>query len=191
MSSSFTRPAYLLGLVVALATLPGPPAQAQQPDTAARHPAPKPVFVPKYFPVYLLDGRLILGDTGLRAIGPQTIQRLEIHKGGLTTPARWRSLGPHGIVVVTLKKTARLDAPASKSQAQIRRELKLPATAQFELDGLPLQDPRLRIASADIEALEVKNAPGAAPVINVRLVRLPPPPRPPGTILIQGLTRGQ
>ncbi|RTQ46814.1 hypothetical protein EJV47_20800 [Hymenobacter gummosus] len=187
MPHSPLRSALLPGLVAALLALP---ARAQQPDSVFHPPALQPVFVPKYFPVYLLNARLIVGDRGLRAIGPQAIQNFELYRSVLATPVRWRSLVPHGLMVLTLKKEVRLRL-SSRSQAQIRRRLKLPAAARFELDGLPLEDAKLRIATADIEALDIKTAPGAAPVINVRLVRLPPRPHPPGTILIQGLTRQQ
>ncbi|RAK70536.1 hypothetical protein [Hymenobacter edaphi] len=179
----------LLGLLIVLHGLPGPCALAQQPDTSLRHPAPQPVRVGSG-PIFLVNARLIVGDDGLAALDPNQILRLEVHKGGLTTPAKWRSLAPHGILALTMKPGFPLNTIASKSLPQLRRELKLARPVRFELDGLPLEDPTLRVATAAIAGLEVKQPATVAdaPVINIRLVHRPSRPAKPG-IYIRGTAR--
>ncbi|GAB3835816.1 hypothetical protein [Hymenobacter jeollabukensis] len=176
-----------LVLLLILHGLPGPRALAQQPDSTFQHPAPPPQGSG---PVFVVNERLIVGDDGLTALNPNDILRLEVHKGGPTTPAKWRSLGPHGILALTLKPGFPLNSIASKRLPQLRRALKLPRPVRFELDGLPLEDPTLRIATAAIAGLEVKRPATAVgeTVVNIRLVHRPRRPAKPG-IYIRGTAR--
>lgn len=186
MAYSFVRFGCALGLLV-WGSLTGHDAQAQQPVTAAPPATLPPVPAPA--PVFLLNERLIIGDQTLRTLEPRAIQGMSVYKGTPDAPARWRSLAAYGIVAVTLKPDFKLNRIASRSQAQLRRGLGLGGDVRFELEGRPLTDSTLRVASADIAGLDVRRAAGQRPVVSIRLVRLPPPPRPPGTIMIRGLAR--
>jgi len=169
----------ILGLLAAR------PSQAQQPADTMIAPA-RPV----YKPVYLLNSRTIIGDNGLRAINPSDIEKIEVYKSR-NMPARWRGLAEHGVLAITLKHRLRLK---TKTAASLRHWLQLTEPVRFELDGLPLEDTSLRIATEAIAGLEVTRATAGAPagtVVNIRLVRTgptPPPPGPvvPGRIFIRG-----
>ena len=177
---------FLTGLLV-LSCLAGG-ARAQQPATAARPPALRPAAGPE--PIFILNTRLIIGGTVLADLNPNVLERLEVYKGGAETPARWRSLAPPGIISVTLKPTFRLGTIASQSLRQIQRKLRLSGAVGFELDGRPLEDHTLRIATAAIAGLDVRREVGAAPVVDIRLVRPVPRPAPPG-IYLRGLSPSQ
>ena len=182
------RYSFVAGLL-GLLGLWGQQALAQAPDTTVYPPTlrPVPVLVPE--PVWLLNGQLIIGETVLTDLDPQVIQRIEVYKGGLGTPARWRSLAAHGLLALTMKPDFKLRTIASKSQEQLQRELRLAGPVQFAVEGLPLQDPALRIAAAAIAGLDVREAAGQTPVVNIRLLRRPPQPVPPGTIRIRGVAQ--
>ncbi|MCC3159873.1 hypothetical protein LJ737_21710 [Hymenobacter sp. 15J16-1T3B] len=174
-----------LALLLALRCGPAPAALAQQPTSAAQ---PLPALlepVPLPGPVYIINERYVVGDNGLRAISPQSIRRVVVYKNG-SAPAKWRSLAYYGILSITLTTKVR---PDSKSQAQLRRWLKLSGPVRFQVDGQLLEDDSLRVATAAIATLEIRRGATAADetIVNIRLVRLPPPPVPPGQIRIRGL----
>jgi hypothetical protein len=151
------------------------PAAAQQP--AAR----------VYKPVYLLNSRIVFGDSVLRQLKPTEITGVMVYKGSDGTPANWRSLAKHGIIALALPPSFK---PKSRSLAAIRRRLKVRGPVRFELDELPLEDTMLRIATVDIAGLDVTPplVAGGSTVINIRLLRLRPRPStyPPGTIFVRG-----
>lgn len=180
------RPYYFAALFL-LGFLAAQRGWAQQAVPGAAAPA-RPV----YKPVYLLDARTIIGENGLATIKPDNIEVLVVYKAN-NIPARWRGLAEHGIVALTMKHRPRLEA---KTLASIRRWLKLTGPVRFELDGLPLEDTSLRIATAGIAGLDVRRATVATPgtVVDIRLVRTgptPPPPGPavPGRIFIRGTAK--
>lgn len=137
-------------------------------------------------PMFLLNSHIIIVNE-LSLINPQDIGKLYVYKS-LDMPARWRSLGEHGIIDITLKAGVKLKIK-SKSLAAIRRQAKVSGLVSFELDGKPIEDNSLRVAAAAIAELEVLHH-DAATVVNIRLVPpKPAPPRhdPPGTIYIRGM----
>jgi hypothetical protein len=136
--------------------------------------------------VYLLNSRIVFGDSLFRLIKPAIISDITVYKSD-GMPARWRSLAEHGVIDFTLPPSFK---PKSQSLASIRRRLKVRGPVRFELDELPLEEATLRIASVDIAGLDVTPplVPGGSTVINIRLRRLKPRPStyPPGTIFVRG-----
>ena len=132
-------------------------------------------------PVYLLNSHLLVGDNWLRATNPQEIQSLEVYKD-TNVPARWRSFVANGILNFTLKTPRE---PAAQKLTELSQARGLAEPVKFTLDGLPLEDPSLSIATDAIAALEIIHlAPGVTgTVVNIHLVRLPPTPSPPGVYL--------
>lgn len=164
----------------------GVPADAQPPRPAppttsserltARHALPEPV--------YLLNFHFIINELG--SINPQSIAKIDVYKGA-DAPAQWRSLTEHGIIAITLKPGVKLKLK-SRSLAAIRRQAEVAGPVSFQLNGLRLEDPSLRIGAA-IAGLDVLRSDGET-VINIRLAPpKPSPPRhdPPGTIYIRGV----
>ncbi|MVN77462.1 hypothetical protein GO988_14090 [Hymenobacter sp. HMF4947] len=153
----------------------GPPAAPALPTQPAR----------VYRPVMLMNSHLILGDNDLRALNPQDIADIHVYKGA-DAPAKWRSLTPNGIIDIRLKTKAKFK---SKTLAALKRQLGVGGAVRFELDGVPLEDTSLRIAAGAIDRVDlVRPAAGEAGItlLNIQVVRLPPPPHPPGTIRIRG-----
>lgn len=141
-----------------------------------------------YRPVLLVNSHLIVGDNVLRNTDPKDIRDLHIYKGA-DAPLKWRSLTANGIIDMTLKTKSKYK---SETLASLRRGLKLSGKVSFLLDGVPLQDTSLRIAAEAIEGLDISRstAGGAnSATVNIRVVRLPPPLHPPGTIMIRGLAQ--
>jgi len=176
---------YLATLLLAAACGAARPGLAQQPAVAGPATAPaSPTRV--YKPVYLLNSRIVFGDSVLRLVKPAEISSIVVYKGG-DMPARWRSLAEHGVIDCTLPLSFK---PRSKSQAAIRRRLRVRGPVRFELDELPLEDATLRIATVDIAGFDVTPpaVAGGSTVINIRLLRLRARPSayPAGTIFVRG-----
>ncbi|UOQ70438.1 hypothetical protein [Hymenobacter cellulosilyticus] len=79
----------------------------------------------------------------------------------------------------------------SKTLAEIGEELKLPGSVSYAVEGLPVNDASLRIATAAIGEIQVTPATAATPValVNIRiarLVRVAPRPIPAGPIRVRG-----
>jgi hypothetical protein len=163
--------------------------ESVQIDSQLSHPSP--VFhehlTAQHFqpdPVYLLNSRFIINELG--NINPQSIAKIDVYKGA-NAPAQWRSLTEHGIIDITLKHSTKLKLKA-KSLAAIRRQVKASGVVRFQLDGLRIEDPSLRVAAAIAGLDVVRN--DSETVINIRLAPpKPSPPRhdPPGTIYIRGV----
>lgn len=133
-------------------------------------------------PVYLINSRLIVGNH-LSKINPQDIADLQVYKGP-PAPAKWLSLNPNGIIAITLKPHAKPKLKAT-SLAAIRRGLKLRGPVSYQLEGLPIEDLALRVATADITRLDTVPTPSGM-VVNIHLATMPPVVHPPGTIMIRG-----
>jgi hypothetical protein len=137
-------------------------------------------------PVYLINSRIIVGS-GLRKINPQDIADLQVYKdSSARVPASWRSLAANGIIAITLKPHRKPKLKA-QSLAAIGRGLKLRGPVSYQLEGQPLKDPRLRVATADIVRLDAQPT-ASGTVVNIRLAVPPPAVHPPGTIMIRGTT---
>jgi len=149
---------------------------APVPDQPARAVRPQPVF--------LLNSRIIVGS-GLAKVNPQDIADIYVYKDA-NVPAKWRSLAANGIIALTLKPHTKPKLK-TKSLAAIGRGLKLRGAVSYQLAGLPIEDPTLRVATADMAGGSTwPTASGA--VVNIRLVVPPPVVHPPGTILIRGVS---
>ncbi len=133
-------------------------------------------------PVYLLDAHIILGMDGLSNLIPRDIAKVDIYKTAASTPAPWRSLTANGIVSITLKPGAK-HRLRSKSLARIQRQLKLTGPVSFQLNGLPIEDASLRVATQAIAGFDILHH-ETETVVNIRLVPLRPTP--PGSIYIRG-----
>ncbi|RYY14775.1 MAG: hypothetical protein EOO36_13715 [Cytophagaceae bacterium] len=142
--------------------------------------APAPAR-PVYKPVWLLDYQVIIGENELSVIKPGEIKKIDIYKAN-NIPAKWRGLAEHGIVALTMKHRVKLKTTTLSS---LSRWLHLAGPVRFKLDGLPLEDPALRIALAGIAGLDVTRATPTAPgtVVDIRLVRTGPTPPPPGPVV--------
>ncbi len=134
-------------------------------------------------PVFLINSNLIVGSD-LGKINPQDIADIRVYKGS-EAPAMWRSLTANGIIAITLKPNVKT-VPKAKSLAKIGKELKLKGPVTYQLEGLPLEDRTLRVATADIARLDTQQT-ATGTVVNIHLAVPPPVVHPPGTILIRGV----
>lgn len=144
---------------------------AEQPSRAVR---PQPVF--------LINSNLIVGG-GLVKINPQDIADIIVYKDP-KVPAKWRSLTANGIIAITLKPDVKA-LPKSKSLPEIGESMKLRGPITYQLEGLPIDDQALRVATADIAQLDTQQT-ATGTVVNIHLAVPPPVVHPPGTILIRG-----
>ena len=153
-----------------------PPAQS----AAAAFDQPSRLSRPQ--PVYLIDSRIIVGSS-LGQINPQDIASIHVYKGA-DAPVKWRGPITNGIIAITLKSHRK---PTFKAQslAAIGRGLKLRGPVSYQLDGQPLEDLSLRVATADIARLDTQLT-ASGTVVNIRLAVPPPAVHPPGTIMIRG-----
>jgi hypothetical protein len=133
-------------------------------------------------PVFLINSNLIVGSD-LGKINPQDIASIIVYKGP-KVPAKWRSLTANGIIAITLKPDVKA-LPKSQSLVEIGKSMKLRGPITYQLEGLPLEDLTLRVATADIAQLDTQPT-ASGTVVNIRLVVPPPVVHPPGTILIRG-----
>jgi hypothetical protein len=133
-------------------------------------------------PVFLLNSRFIIGG-GLGHLNPQDIANIDVYKGP-SAPAKWRSLTTNGIIAITLKPHTKPKFK-TKSLAAIGRELRLRGAVSYQLEGLPIEDLSLRVATADIARLDTQPT-ASGTVVNIHLALPPPVVHPPGTILIRG-----
>lgn len=144
------------------------------PDQPARATRPQPVF--------LLNSRIIVGG-GLMRVNPQDIADIHVYRDA-NVPAKWRSLATNGILTITLKPPAKPKFK-TKSLAAIGRELKLRGAVSYQLEGLPIDDLTLRVATADIARFDTQPSDNGM-VVNIHLAVHPPAVHPPGTIMIRG-----
>lgn len=142
----------------------------------------QPARVTRPQPVFLLNSRIIVGG-GLAKVNPQDIADMYVYRD-TNVPAKWRSLATNGILTITLKPHTKSKLK-TESLAAIRRELKLRGKVSYQLEGLPLEDLTLRVATADIAGFDTQQT-ASGTVVNIHLVVPPPVVHPPGTILIRG-----
>lgn len=105
---------------------------------------------------------------------------------GLKVPAKWRGLAADGFIGITLKPHAR-QLLKTESLQDLRKRLKLKGPVRYQLEGRPLDDPKLRIATADIARLDVQPVADGT-VVDIHLAVPPPAVHPPGTVLLRGAT---
>jgi len=142
----------------------------------------QPSRVTRPQPVFLLNSRIIVGG-GLAKVNPQDIADIYVYRD-TNVPAKWRSLATNGILTITLKPHVKAKFK-TESLAAIGRGLKLRGKVSYQLEGLPLEDLSLRVATADIARLDTQPTDNGT-VVNIHLVVPPPVVHPPGTILIRG-----
>ncbi|NML67744.1 hypothetical protein HHL22_21290 [Hymenobacter sp. RP-2-7] len=137
-------------------------------------------------PLYLANSCIIVGSS-LNTINPQSIENIVVYKGE-DIPVRWRTATANGVIDLTLKPGVKI---RSVSLARLKRRQHLTGPVRFELDGRPLADTSLRIATAAIQELVMGAADnsGAGKVLNIKLVpwNSEPSKHQPGTILIRGV----
>jgi hypothetical protein len=133
-------------------------------------------------PVFLINSSLIVGS-GLGKINPQDIANIIVYKGP-EAPAKWRSLTANGIIAITLKPDVKA-LPKSQSLVEIGKSMKLRGPIIYQLEGLPIDDQTLRVATADIARLDTQPT-ASGTVVNIHLAVPPPVVHPPGTILLRG-----
>jgi len=158
-----------------------PVRQPAPPPTLAIRPAPiKPE------PLFILNSTTII-SAQLSGINPQDIKDLVVYKGA-DAPWKWRNLTTYGIIDITLKKKHSIELK-TRTLAEIGALLKVEGPVGYAVNGMPVAEPTLRIATDAIGEIKVTRATAAAPttVINVQIARSIPTPQPPGTIRIRGM----
>ena len=155
------------------------------PKTTSYRPAAQPD------PLYILNSQVIIGN-GLQEILPNDIEKLAIYKGGADTPSKWRSLTEYGIISITLKAKSKTRIEA-KTLAQIGKGLKLEGPVSYLINGMPVGEADLRIATAAIGEVKVMRATptNSTTLVNIQIAHytpLPPAPDPSGKprIMIRG-----
>jgi hypothetical protein len=156
--------------------------QFHSPPTILVPDQPPRIVLPQ--PVFLLNSRFII-SSGLGQLNPQDIAGIEVYRVP-SAPAKWRSLTTNGIIAITLKPHTKPKFK-TKSLAAIRRELRLRGAVAYQLEGLPIDDLSLRVATADIASLDTQPT-ASGTVVNIRLVGSKPAVHPPGTIIIRGVS---
>jgi hypothetical protein len=154
----------------------------KSPTQPAAPTADQPSRMVRPQPVFLINASIIVGN-GLGQVNPQDIAYIMVYKG-LEAPAKWRSLTTNGILAITLKPDVKA-LPKSQSLVEIGKSMKLRGPITYQLEGLPLEDLTLRVATADIARLDTQQT-DAGTVVNIHLAVPPPVVHPPGTILIRG-----
>jgi hypothetical protein len=154
--------------------------QFHSPPTILVPDQPPRIVMPQ--PVFLLNSRFIISG-GLGQLNPRDIADIEVYRGP-SAPAKWRSLTTNGIIAITLKPHTKPKFK-TKSLAAIGRELKLRGVVAYQLEGLPIDDLSLRVATADIARFDTQSTDNGT-VVNIHLVVPPPAVHPPGTIMIRG-----
>ena len=134
-------------------------------------------------PIFLLNSHIIVSD--LLSINPSDIADLQVYKEK-SGPRQWQSFTENGLVNITLKAGVKPKFK-TKSLAAIRRQAKASGLVSFQLNGLPLEDTSLRVATAAIAELDVLRS-DSETIINIRFAPpKPAPPLPPGSIRIRGM----
>jgi hypothetical protein len=135
-------------------------------------------------PFYLINSRVLVGAS-LAKVNPQGIADVCVYRDA-NAPAKWRGLATNGLIAIALKPYVLLRIK-TKSIAAIGRGLDLRGPVTYQLEGLPLEDLTLRIATADIAKFDTQQT-ASSTVVNIRLARTKSSTYPPGTILIRGVT---
>jgi len=175
------------GVPVAVLPSPGAATGNRPPVRPAAPMADQPPRTNRPQPVYLIKSHhshLIVGS-GLGQVNPQDIASIYVYKGA-DAPAKWHGSATNGIIAITLKPH-RQPKFKTTSLAAIRRGLKMRGPVSYQLDGLPLEDLSLRVATADIARLDAQPT-ASGTVVNIHLAVPPPAVHPPGTIMIRGTT---
>lgn len=140
-----------------------------QPATTYQRPAPQPD------PLYILNGTVVIDNSFLN-IQPNDIAKLEVYKGGPDTPWKWRSLTTNGIINITLK-----DKPKARMKTRTLTEigewLHVAGPVSYSINGMPVGEADLRIATVAIGEVKVTRATAAMPTtsVNVQIAHHTPP----------------
>jgi hypothetical protein len=137
-------------------------------------------------PVYLVNSHIIVNSSA--SIKPNDIADIHVYKGA-SVPAQWQTLATNGLLDITLKRGVKLKLK-TKSLAAIRRQAQSTGPVSCKLNGLPINDNTLRVATTGIEGLDLQRD-ETKTVINIRLADQPSAPSsyPPGTIMIRGIAQ--
>ena len=107
---------------------------------------------------------------------PNDIEKLAVYKG-VNTPWKWRSLTDNGIIDITLKdkNKAKLE---TKTLAQIGKWLQLSGPVSYSINGMPVGESDLRIATVAIGEVKVTRGTPTAlnTLVNIQIAHLTPPP---------------
>lgn len=147
-------------------------------------PADQPPRTIRPQPVFLINSAFLIGSS-LGKINPQKITGIKVYKGR-DTPARWRGLTANDLIAITLKPHTRT-LFKTESLKDIRKRLGLKGPVTYQLEGLPIDDPTLRVVTADIARFDAQPVAGST-VVNIHLAVPPPAVHPPGTIMLRGTT---
>jgi hypothetical protein len=149
------------------------PASPSQPAYTYQRPAPQPD------PLYILNAQVII-DNGFLHIMPNDIEKLRVYKGGPDTPQKWRSLTQYGIIDITLKDKAKARIKA-RTLAEIGEWLQVSGPVSYSINGMPVGESDLRIATAAIGEVKVTRPTATvnATLVNIQIAHhTPPPPAP-------------
>ncbi|MBW3130494.1 hypothetical protein [Hymenobacter profundi] len=152
-----------------------PEAVAHQPE----HPIAESLII--------LNNNLIINGL-LTEVNPNEIETLVIYKGA-DAPLELRSLTANGIIDISLKKKNSFKAKSLKL-SDIGKRLLLSGPISYSVNGMPVAEADLRIASAAIGNIKITATSDTATMVDVQttsmgLKRVPPDP--PGTIRIRGV----
>lgn len=125
-------------------------------------------------PLYILNSKVIIGN-GLLDIMPNDIEKLDVYKGGADTPQKWRTLTHYGIISITLKEKAKVRFEA-KTLAQISKGVQVSGPVSYSINGMPVGEVDLRIATAAIEEVKVTRPTAATTLVNIQITHYTPPP---------------
>lgn len=149
------------------------PASPSGPGTTSYRPAAQPD------PLYILNSQVIIDNSFLNIMA-NDIEKLYVYKGGPDTPLKWRSLANYGIINITLKDKSQT-RPETKTLAQIGKWLQLSGPVSYSINGMPVGEADLRIATAAIGEVKVTWATSTTPntLVDIRIAHhTPPPPAP-------------
>ena len=165
----------------------GRPVPSKTPEAAKSSAAPTAASQTQRatsMPLVLVDMKII---TSLATIAPNDIQAIEVFKDP-KFPSSWRAITTNGVINLRLKPKVKVP---SISLAKLKQRYHLSGPVKFELNGLPLEDTSLRVATHDISKLEISPvADGQGyKTLNIKLVEPSAKSNqdPPGTIRIRGM----
>jgi hypothetical protein len=140
--------------------------------------------------LYILNSTIVI-DPRFRNIMPNDIEKLTVYKDS-GVPWQWRSLTAHGILDITLKDKSKARVK-TKTLAEIGKWMEISGPVSYSINGMPVRESDLRIATESIGEVKVTRPTPTAPttLVDVQIVRYtptPPAPDPSGKprIMIRG-----
>ncbi|MBO2008827.1 hypothetical protein J4E00_07165 [Siccationidurans soli] len=115
--------------------------------------------------MYVLNGQVIIDNSFLN-IMPDDIGKLDVYKSD--APRKWRSLTAHGIIDITLKDKSKARMK-TRTLAEIGKWLHVSGPVSYSINGMPVGESDLRIATVAIGEMKVTRATAAAPTTSVNI----------------------